>query len=502
MSPPDLVPGTVRGGTDLGLAFREDLTRHAQELVVRLSTLLRTAYVHGPNNEAWQPVAQGLQQRIARLHAAEGQVAVALRHGRLMVNEQGVRPSFSEHGAHQSLTEALHARSLGRVLFLGEPPTVELIAFAYALAEVEEASPADVPALMARLQSRGVRRIALAPLNIDDAGPLAGLPDRHARGLLLFHKGVHAARAVMEGLRDGRSVGFRHLKRFAQEAVDLLSLQRGLGLALPTLRNASGYLETHAVNVSLYAIVIGERIGLDRQRLAELAMAAMVRDIGKATLPTELLEKPGDLSADEWAHFKRFPHVAVPRLLRFRGFGETTLRQVLVAFEHQFRSAADRTLTTREFGLFTRIVQIAGDYDAMTTPRPYRPIALTPHDALRMLVRDRFRTQADPALLKAFVHAMGLYPVGSVVVLDTRELALVVEPPFSDTALARPRVRLLASPDGAPLLDSPTIDLRAVDDFGRFPRSIAAALDPTPFGINVPRLLLLRPRLGGASMTR
>lgn len=477
---------------DLGRAFREDVTRNAQELVVRLSTLLRTAYVHGPNNDAWHPIAQALQQRVARLHAAEGQVVVGLRHGRLAVNEHAVRPSFSEHGAHQSLAEALHARGIGRVSFLAEPAAQELIGLAYTLAEVEEATADDVPALNARLHARGLRRVTLSPLQADDAGPLGGLADRHARGLHLYYKGQHAARGVMEGLRDGRSVGFRHIKRFAQEAVELLTLHRGLGLALPFLRSAGPYLESHAVNVALYAIVVGERIGLDRQRLAELAMAAMVRDVGKSTLPPELLDKPGDLTASEWAHFKQFPHVAVPRLLRFRGFGESTLRQTLVAFEHQFRGANDRTLMTREFSLFTRITQIAGDYDAMTSPRPYRPSALTPSDALRMLIRDRHRTAADPVLLKAFVHAMGIYPVGSVVVLDTRELALVVEPPFSDDALTRPRVRLLAAPDGSPYPHSAALDLRAVDDLGRHPRSIAVALDPAPFGLNVPRLLLLR----------
>lgn len=481
----------MKDHSELGRAFREDLSAHSAEVVTRLASVFRNAYVHSANNESWRPLLEAARRVLGRLVQVEQSVHLEFAHGQVVVNQQRVRPSFNEHGAYRYLVEETSKRFIGSIHFARTPDASELLALAYTLSEFEEADAAGLRAITARLLQRGVSAITLGELQLDLRFSSPGMRDRRGRALLLFLKGVGAMREVMDGLRAGRSVGFKRAKRFVQEAVEFLGENRGLALALTTLKNCGGYLENHAVNVCFYSLLLGEQLGFDKRRLGDLGLAALVRDLGKATLSAELLDKPTDLSPEEWTRFKRFPHVAVPGLLRFRGFHEGTLRQVLVSFEHQFQSAQDRTLTTREFNLFTRIAHISGEFDAMTSSRPYRPAALTPHDALRMVIRDRHRTGTDPMLLKAFVHAMGLFPVGSLVLLDTRELGIVADVPFDDASLARPRVRLIAAPDGGALPTAPLVELTAVDEHGRFRRSIVAAVDPLQHGINVPRLLLL-----------
>jgi HD-GYP domain-containing protein (c-di-GMP phosphodiesterase class II) len=477
--------------TDLGKAFREDLTAHSAELLTRLATLLRNAFVHGSNNDTWVPLTEAVRRVLLRLVHAERSVTVGVHRGQLQVNEHRVKPSFNEHSAYRFLAEELARRHIGAIVFSRVPEASELVSLSYTLAEVEDADAAGFETLQQKLAQRQVASITLAGTQQESRVLIAGRRDRRTRALMLFLKGLSSVREILDGLRAGRSVGFRRAKRFVQDAADLLVSDRGLALSLPSLKNVGGYLENHAVNVCLYSILLGEKLGFDRRRIGDLGLAALMRDLGKATLPQDLLDKPGDLSPEEWKQFRRFPHTAVPGLLRFRGFHEGTLRQVLVAFEHQFQGAADRTLTNREFNLFTRIAIIAGDFDAMTTPRPYRPTALTPHDAIKMLVRDRHRTGADPFLLKAFVHAMGVFPVGSLVLLDTRELAIVCEPPFDDASLLRPRVRLFTDADGDTLAGAPLTELTATDERGRHRRTIVGAIDAAAHGFNVPRVLLL-----------
>lgn len=116
---------------------------------------------------------------------------------------------------------------------------------------------------------------------------------------------------------------------------------------------------------------------------------------------------------------------------------------------------------------------------------------MTPDAALRQLIINRHATKADPVLIKAFIHAIGLYPVGSVVVLNTNEVAIVAAPPFDVASLARPRVRLIADAAGNEVPGSPLVDLTVFDDANqRYLRSIAKTVDRWKFGVNVARHLL------------
>ena len=126
----------------------------------------------------------------------------------------------------------------------------------------------------------------------------------------------------------------------------------------------------------------------------------------------------------------------------------------------------------------------------MTTPRPYRKRPMLPYEALSTMVRDRAHTGADPLLLRAFIHALGLYPVGSVVLLDSGELGIVCEPPSGPDALARPRVRLVADRAGQPVTVPQVVDTAGPEDAPSSRPRIARLVEPWRHGLNVSRYLL------------
>jgi len=470
-------------------ALREDVSAQAGELVTRLATLLRTAQLHGLNNELWQVHLAPLHAALATLLRAESSATLEAVHGQLVVNGFPLKPSFADVNVFRYLAEQLAGRRIRQLQFERLPEEAGLQRLVVLLA----AHPADgsrpLAALAQALQEQELEGIRFE----EDAGAQqarSGPRTRQEEAVFLFLRGVAVVREAMEGLRAGRSVGFRRARRFVQDAVDLLLADRGLALSLTTLKNCGDYLYSHPVNVCLLTLALGQALELDKRELAQLGLSALLRDVGKATLGPGLRNKRGELSAEEWREFQRFPYAAVMGLLRFRGLNEATLRHILVAFEHPLRVTGGRTVTGREPGFYTKLIQLADGYDAMTTPRPYRKRPMLPYEALSTLVRERNLTRADPLLLRAFIHAIGLYPVGSVLLLDTGELAIVCEPPSGPDALARPRVRIISDRAGRPLGEPRLSDTAGPDEAGAALPRIAKLVEPWRHGLNVSRYLL------------
>ncbi len=475
----------------LGKAFREQLSRAATDLVNRLATILRNAEVYDPNNASWKPLIKGLAEALGPLLRGEKLALIEVRDGQFLINKNLIRAGFSDFGTFKFLVEAMSYVGVGGIEFRGIPDEIEIKKFAYAFAKLAQADlPPSFDDVQKALAASSVRRILVTP---GQGGGVEAAIHRDPRvyGVYTFLKGVASVHEIMEGLRRNQSVGFKRAKRFVQSAVDLLSVDRGLLLSLTTIKNYDDYLYNHSVNVCLLSMVVGAKLGFDKVRLGELGLAALLRDVGKAQVPKELLEKQGKLTAEEWAKMRSFPYAAVTGLLRFRGFNEAALRQVIVAFEHKFKAPGGDASSDREQNLYSKIAQLADAYDAMTTPRPYRPKPLTPDVALRNLIIDRHVSKAEPGLIKAFIHAIGLYPVGSVVLLDTNEIAVVAAPPFDMNSLVRPRVRLVSDPHGNEIPSPPLVDLMAFDEArGAYVRSISKTLDRWKYGINVARHLL------------
>jgi HD-GYP domain-containing protein (c-di-GMP phosphodiesterase class II) len=495
-------------------------------VVTRLSGALRGAHLQGGAGGA-ERLRRQLEELAASVAALVGgsgagagtgatgaeaaaRAVLEVQGGQVSLDGVPLRPGFADVVPFRFLAEQLATRGVRRLVLEGAATVEELEALVRALEAHPPGGERPFAALLERLGQLGVRRVRLeeARGGAGGAGALQEAPrGRREAAVLLLYQGLEAVAEVMAGVEAGRGVGFVRARRFVHGAVDLLEQDRGLLLALTTARGVGDYLHQHAVNVSLLTLVAGRRLGMSRRALAQAGMAALLRDVGKATVDRALREKRGELTGEDWEAFRRFPHAAVVRLLRFRGgLSEASLRHLLVAFEHPLRVDGGRTRTGRPPGFLSRLLQLADAYDAMTSPRPYRPRPLTPPAALSLMVRDRTATGADPLLLRAFIHALGLYPVGSVVLLSTGELAVVCEPPAGPSSLASPRVRIATDAEGRPLA-RPLLSGTAgpaeagadggAEDGSPLPR-ITRVVDPWESGLDVPRLLLGLPPVPAA----
>ena len=201
-----------------------------------------------------------------------------------------------------------------------------------------------------------------------------------------YAHGVSAARDVVQGVRMGRTPSVRRIKRAIQLIVDQV-LENELSITgLTTLREYDEYTFTHSVNVSIFAVALGKRLGFDRLQLYDLGLAAMMHDIGKARLDLELLNKDSSLDEQEWRMMQAHPWLGTLTLFRMREGDELPWRAILAAHEHHMKidlTGYPRAIRPRRLGLFTRLIAVADGYDAATTRRAYQTEPLEPDNVLK-----------------------------------------------------------------------------------------------------------------------
>jgi hypothetical protein len=164
---------------------------------------------------------------------------------------------------------------------------------------------------------------------------------------------------------------------------------------------------------------------------------------------------------------------------------------VIGIFEHHLKnnlSGYPTLFRKKKVSLFGRIIHIADVYDAMTAPRIYRKIPYTPGQTLSIMASEK-GSHFDPVLLKIFISIVGIYPVGSVVLLDTNDLGIVVKPNRDSILVDRPTVLLVAR-GGNGETKGGMVDLSETDGAGHFRRSIAKTLDPFQNHIYIPKYFL------------
>jgi putative nucleotidyltransferase with HDIG domain len=257
-------------------------------------------------------------------------------------------------------------------------------------------------------------------------------------------------------------------------------------LGMATIKNYDEYTFNHSVNVSIYSLAMGKRIGFSMKTLTELGITALLHDIGKSKIPKEILNKPSPFDEGEWGVMKKHPVWGVEILLNLKQLGEINPRIVIGVFGHHLKndfSGYPKLFRKKEVGLFERIIQIADSYDAMTTPTLYRKVPFTPEQALAMMLRER-GVHFDETLLKIFIGLVGIYPVGSLVLLDTHELGIVYKPNSNPEWMDRPIV-LILSRDKRGEAKKETADLTETDGGEHFKRSIVKTLNPLKYHIDI-----------------
>jgi putative nucleotidyltransferase with HDIG domain len=266
---------------------------------------------------------------------------------------------------------------------------------------------------------------------------------------------------------------------------DAVTNNRTALVALTAMRNYDNYTFTHMVNVSILTMGQARGLGIDGPLLREFGLAALMHDIGKVRTPIEILNKPDKLTDDEFTIMKR--HV-VDGAEILRMTPDVPALAPVVAFEHHLRtdgSGYPGGVTRPSLNVGTMLCSIADVYDAMRSQRTYQQSF--PTDRILAVLKRSDGTQFDQHLVRRFVQLIGIYPAGTLVRLNTGEVAVVLKVYAPDPY--RPNVRILINTEGK-RLDLPyDLNLWEKSEDPKRPSSVIAPLDPAAYPFD-PLLLM------------
>ncbi len=382
--------------------------------------------------------------------------------------------------AYGDLIDELLERDLASVTFHAGVSLEELTSFV----NLSNAKPEAISKWSGwedMLREDGIRQIAVGRLvalpgaeDGDGGGQKVGISRE------LYRSALEAVVAAFMDARGQRTLNVDMIQDVVKLLVASVMEDEAMLLGLSTLKNLDEYTFYHSVNVAILALLMGSKLNLNSATMYNLGVAAILHDIGKIRIPEEIINKPGALTDEEYRIMQKHPLEGVTILAQQKHLGELAF---VVAAEHHAHfdlTGYPRYSRLDRLHQLSNLVSVVDVYDALTSDRSYRR-AMLPDQAMQLLLNGR-GSQFHPSLTKVFAHLAGLFPVGTVVELDSGECAVVCHPNVDD--LCRPQV-LLVPEQGREAGPGPLVDLTERLPEDGFRRSIVKSIDPDEIGVDV-----------------
>lgn len=264
-----------------------------------------------------------------------------------------------------------------------------------------------------------------------------------------------AVASMFQEARMGQAVNTSSAQKLVEEISDSITRNPGALISLARLKTADDYTYMHSVAVCALMIALSKQLGLDAPQTRSAGIAGLLHDLGKALMPMEVLNKPGKLTDEEFAIMKAHPSKGHRLLVDGSGADDVALDVVLHHHEKTDGSGYPEGLKDSEISLFAKMGAVCDVYDAITSNRPYKD-GWDPAESLRKMA-EWVNGHFDPRIFQAFVKSVGIYPIGSLVRLESGRLGIVVDQ--AEKSLLTPRVKVFYSTRSQSRIPPEMVDL-------------------------------------------
>lgn len=462
------------------------LRKRGSDFIISLYGTLRAIRLYPVEHTAVKKTLAELAQISREIQEHERELELRISGEFLFINATRLRLDLTNYATFGYLVRVCRAAGVGAIRVHHAVARDWLVLLSVLDAQTS-LDPADrLAEITTHLGQTGVKELELGHLVDNDDRDYSEEAKQAASRT--YNQSVAVTREVINSVRMGRTPSIRRIKRVVQGIVDQILNEETSLIGLTAIRDYDEYTFTHSVNVCIFAVALGRRLGLTKLQLFDLGLSALMHDIGKSRVPLGLMHKSEQLSEDEWHQIAAHPWLGVLVLFQLRGQQEdVSYRAMTVAYEHHMRtdlSGYPKPVRPRAMSMTSKIVAVVDGYDAATTRRAYQTTPYAPSAVLQEM-RDNPGRGMDQIVLKAFINLLGIYPVGTLLVLDTFELAIVTAANPRPEALSRPIVRIVSDSNGNTLHPAPEIDLAQQDVNGEYPRTIIKTADPGRYGIIV-----------------
>lgn len=471
----------VAKGSEAGDIYDQQILMLGTQLVTQISILIKMSKLHGRTNTALDsPVESALT--VIKTLAQDEPISVRMQNDFLFLGQRHLKITAAQMPVFSTVIDTLNQWCIGGVTFSKDVESRDFRELIFQLG-MFDATNSSISTLRASLDQQSVKGIELEERRV-----LRGKSSAKSR----YANAATAVGTLVQDSREKGTIGFKQAKRAIQSIVDLMMNDEASLLGLTTLRCHDQYTHNHSVNVALLSMALGNRAGYPKVELADLGLAALFHDLGKATIPMEVLNKPGEFTEEEWAMMRNHPTEGALSLAKMRGITNLPGRMASASFEHHMNldfSGYPKLNVSWKLSMTGRILMIADCYDAMTSSRVYRREPMSPSKVLGFMFGKAGKS-FDATLMKLFMTCVGIIPIGSLVLLDSNELAVVLKPTADPAEAEYPYVKVITDTQGSPIDNGREIDLREKDENGEYRNYIIRLIDNTEHKFDTSRYFI------------
>lgn len=308
--------------------------------------------------------------------------------------------------------------------------------------------------------------------------------DEVGRAARIKNQAQTLVKTVMQDVRLGKAVELEQVDPMIESITESVLSNSGALMTLLRIKNKDDYTFLHSVSVGTLMIAFCRATGMDRETIRLAGLGGLLHDTGKALVPDEVLNKPGRLTEEEFDIIRKHPQDGYDILCRTPEIAQIPLDITLQHHERVDGSGYPHKLKGDDISTLVKMSSIVDVYDAITADRCYHK-GMPPTDALRKIY-EWSKYHFDPKLVQAFMRCVGIYPLGTLVLLESGKLGVVVEQ--NEGSLLTPKVKVIFSTKSNVYLQPEIVDLSRPLGFGGGDK-IVKHESPEKWGINPLRFM-------------
>jgi HD-GYP domain-containing protein (c-di-GMP phosphodiesterase class II) len=453
--------------------------------------LFRTARLMDSNNATYVAQSSKFYVGFRKLVDKRGRISIKIIEGRIMIGDRLVKFDSDGLTRARDIMDKWRLLGIGGLILDDSLDNGQIDEFVYLIAELRQGDGGEKERekIADKLAELGIEGIILLAIEEPTDKKLLSedkrlMMRRTARAS--FFRAINVVEDIMMCAAQEKDMDINRTKRIVHSLIDRVSEDESSLIELTNIRDFDQYTYAHSVNVCVYALTLGIKLGMDKKRLSQLGFAALFHDIGKVKLPEDLIRKPDAFDENDWIQMQKHPLMGAKTILRNLKLDGHTARAALVAMEHHINS--DFTgypvlKKKRPTNLFSKIASIADTFDALSSGRVYIKKYIAPDEVLRKMMY-QMKVKFDPYLIKLFVNIIGIYPPGTLVMLSSDELVVVSR--TNPANLARPIVRIVGNRKGT-FGNFIEADLSTEENSEK---KILRIIDPQKYNIDIKSIIL------------
>jgi len=314
----------------------------------------------------------------------------------------------------------------------------------------------------------------------------ATLAEELGRAKPVKEKARQLVGSLMQDVRLGKAIEIACVEPVVQNITDSIFRNSGALLGLLQIRNRDDYTFLHSVSVCALLVAFCKASGVDSEISHQVGIGGLLHDIGKARVGDEILNKPGKLTDEEFDVMKKHPEDGYEILSAIPGIGAIPLDIALHHHERFNGSGYPEKLPAEEISTFAQMAAIVDVYDAITADRSYHK-GMPAAEALRR-IHEWSKFHFNPQQVNAFMHCVGIYPVGTLVLLESGRLGVVIE--NNEGNLLSPKINVFFSTKSSTYIKPQEVDLSGPIGTRGIDR-ILSHENPAKWGVNPLRFSVL-----------